>query len=168
MNDMNDDLLQKNAASDYNKGSDTQVSCSSSTAYITSSTSPLYCYTDPITAIDTDYINNRISTVLQYNREAFNEDDLINLLLLLDEELLLVLIAALETAASGHQISCLNHVVSRLIRQRHFSEEFLLNCLKFIENKNDFLVVHRYEITTGKYEILKFHLSADESVRDIF
>ena len=115
-----------------------------------------------------DIVDDRIDHLLwRTNRESCDETDVCNLLLLLSEEDLLNMLLKMDSSASGRQVSKLKYVISYLIRHRHFSENFLLSILNLIEDKNDLLVVHRYDIASGNYNILKFNLHDNDDVADI-
>ena len=113
-----------------------------------------------------EVIDDRLS-LIQRNCESCDETDVCNLLLLLSEEDLLNMLLKMDSSASGRQVSKLKYVISYLIRHRHFSENFLLSILNLIEDKNDLLVVHRYDIVSGNYNILKFNLHDNDDVADI-
>lgn len=135
---------------------------------ITASTSPITVSTAPLdTALTTDnkyYKSNGSSwTFLSdvtdtYITQKYPEHNYINLLIVLPEEKLIDILSFIESRISKTQRKDFSQLIKELITNRKFSEDFLLQFCEYLEDINDLLVIHRYEILNDEYKTLRFHL----------
>lgn len=91
----------------------------------------------------------------------------VDLLLILPEEMLSTMLEYMECKLTGKQRMYFSCLIRDLITKRRFSEEFLLQYCEYLEDINDILVVHRYEIVNDIYKTLRFHLVGNKDVDDI-
>lgn len=91
----------------------------------------------------------------------------VDLLLILPEEMLSNMLEYMECKLTGKQRVYFSCLIRDLITRRRFSEEFLLQYCEYLEDINDILVVHRYEIVNDIYKTLRFHLVGNKDVDDI-
>lgn len=91
----------------------------------------------------------------------------VDLLLILPEEMLSNMLEYMECKLTGKQRMYFSCLIRDLITKRRFSEEFLLQFCEYLEDINDILVVHRYEIVNDIYKTLRFHLVGNKDVDDI-
>lgn len=91
----------------------------------------------------------------------------VDLLLILPEEMLSNMLEYMECKLTGKQRMYFSCLIRDLITKRRFSEEFLLQFCEYLDDINDILVVHRYEIVNDIYKTLRFHLVGNKDVDDI-
>lgn len=87
-------------------------------------------------------------------------DDIVQFFLYLPEEQIQSLFETWEKVLIGSDHAYFKQFVSKIVRKRHFSEDFLISIMEHLEDKKDLLAVHKYDIATGKYMVLLTHLQA--------
>jgi hypothetical protein len=61
-------------------------------------------------------------------------------------------------------LKCVTGEIQRVVRSRHFSEEFILEFLEYL-SADDVLAAHSFEIMSGKYSSVRLYLDAKNELK---